>query len=134
MQNKEHKLQVECVKWFRYAYPQYRDLLFAIPNGGLRNKKVAKKLKAEGVVPGVPDLFLAVSKSYRIPISLGRFIDVPNNDDTNYHGLFIEMKVNPNKLTENQKRVIPKLESQNYACEVCYSFDEFKEIIESYLK
>ena len=32
--------------------------LFAIPNGGLRDKITAAKLKHEGVKPGVPDLML----------------------------------------------------------------------------
>ena len=60
MKNGEHQLQVECVKWFRFQYPKLANLLFAIPNGGLRNIKVATKLKAEGVLAGVPDLFLAI--------------------------------------------------------------------------
>lgn len=33
---------------------------FAIPNGGLRNIVVAKKLKAEGVRKGVSDIFIHV--------------------------------------------------------------------------
>ena len=46
---------------------------FAIPNGGLRNIIVAKKLKAEGVRAGTPDIF--------IPVPAGP-----------YCGMFLEMK------------------------------------------
>jgi hypothetical protein len=33
-------------------------LIFAIPNGEKRSITVAKRLKAEGVVRGIPDLFI----------------------------------------------------------------------------
>ena len=52
----EHIEQVTFVTWFRNTYPTVR--IFAIPNGGLRAKTTASKLKAEGVVSGVPDLFI----------------------------------------------------------------------------
>lgn len=52
----EHAEQVTFVAQFERAYPGTR--IFAIPNGGLRNMTTAKKLKAEGVRPGVPDLFV----------------------------------------------------------------------------
>jgi len=52
----EHEEQAGFVQWFRAKWP--RVLIFAIPNGGKRNISTAKKLKAEGVVPGVPDLFI----------------------------------------------------------------------------
>jgi hypothetical protein len=52
----EHDEQAGFVQWFRAKWP--RVLIFAIPNGGKRNISTAKKLKAEGVVPGVPDLFI----------------------------------------------------------------------------
>jgi hypothetical protein len=84
MKNLEHILQVECLKWFYYQYPKYSNLIFAIPNGGQRNIVVAKKLKEEGVKPGVPDLFLPV----------------PNNG---FCGLFIEMKSEKGILSNNQK-------------------------------
>lgn len=58
MNHPEHELQKSCVKWFRLQYPEYTNLLFAIPNGGKRNAREAARLKAEGVTPGVPDLFL----------------------------------------------------------------------------
>ena len=52
----EHVEQREFVSWFRKTYPDV--LLFAIPNGGKRNAVTAQKLKLEGVVPGVHDLFV----------------------------------------------------------------------------
>lgn len=52
----EHNEQVGFVTWFYLKFPEI--LLFAIPNGEYRNISVAKKLKQEGVVPGVPDLFI----------------------------------------------------------------------------
>lgn len=112
--NQEHQLQVSCVNWFRYQYPQYKMLLFAIPNGGQRNRIVAAKLKAEGVVSGVSDLFLSV----------------PNHGK---HGFYIEMKISGNKPTENQKKFLGLVDKFDYQTQVCYSFDEFKEAIKSYL-
>jgi hypothetical protein len=52
----EHEEQRELVRWFRQTYPG--TLIFAIPNGGARNIATAARLKAEGVVKGVPDLFV----------------------------------------------------------------------------
>ena len=52
----EHLEQARLVMWFRQTYPD--TLIFAIPNGGLRFKSQALKLKVEGVVPGIPDLFI----------------------------------------------------------------------------
>ena len=50
MRQEEHKIQCAIVKWFFYAYPQYRGgLFFAVPNGGHRNIQTARALKAEGV-------------------------------------------------------------------------------------
>ena len=52
----EHDEQVGFINWFRVKYPQV--LIFAIPNGEKRAITVAKRLKAEGVVRGIPDLFI----------------------------------------------------------------------------
>jgi hypothetical protein len=56
----EHAEQAAFVAWFRAQFPD--TLIFAIPNGahlagtvGQRAAKMAK-LKAEGFVPGIPDL------------------------------------------------------------------------------
>ena len=52
----EHEEQRELVSWFRKTHPGV--VIFAIPNGGARSASTAGRLKAEGVLPGVPDLFI----------------------------------------------------------------------------
>ena len=111
----EHKLQVACVRWFRLQHSAMADMLFAIPNGGQRNVIVATKLKAEGVTAGVPDLFLAVPS----------FI---------YSGMFIELKIAPNKPTPSQRQMIERLNDYGYFAIVCYSLDEFIEDVTDYLE
>ena len=44
------------VQWFRRTYKDVH--IFAIPNGGYRTPAGAAKMKATGVMPGVPDLFI----------------------------------------------------------------------------
>lgn len=113
MRDQEHQLQVSCVKWFRL---QYRGkIIYAIPNGGQRNKIVAAKLKAEGVASGVPDLHIPIANRF-------------------YHGLYIEMKVKPNSPTDPQKEMMNQLQANGYKCSVCYSLDEFMDIVNEYMK
>lgn len=124
MKEAEHRLQVACVNWFRYQYQPYSKLLFAIPNGGQRNAVTGAKLKAEGVVAGIPDLFLAMPKA------------IAKSPTESYHafsGLFIEMKIRPNKPTKHQQDMIKKLIGQGYKVTVCYSLDEFMIAIQSYI-
>lgn len=52
----EHEEQVAFVQWFRRKYSPVR--IFAIPNGGYRSRSTAAKLKSEGVMRGIPDLFI----------------------------------------------------------------------------
>jgi len=53
---REHVEQVTFLGWFAETYPGVKIL--AIPNGGYRHPNEAKKLKLEGVLSGVPDLFV----------------------------------------------------------------------------
>lgn len=114
MKKDEHKLQVACVKWFRYQYPNLYYNLFAIPNGGYRPDKTGVFLKAEGVVAGVSDIFLAIPRG-------------------GYHGAFIEMKILPKKPSKKQFEFAEKMKIYNYDWIVCYNFDQFKDFIEMYL-
>ena len=115
MKNLESQLQIACVRWFRYEFPEYGDLLFSVPNGGKRHIATARKLKAEGVVAGVSDLILMV----------------PNKD---YHGLCIEMKYGKGKQTDNQKRFQKSVEEQGYKYIVSRTFDDFEKRVSYYLK
>lgn len=54
----ESQIQQSCVKWFRLQFPEIGLLLFAVPNGGARNKREAGILKGEGVTAGVADMIL----------------------------------------------------------------------------
>jgi hypothetical protein len=111
--NLESQLQISCVRWFKYQYPQH--LIASIPNGGHRNKVTAGIMKAEGVLSGMPDLFIPVP-------SLSNF------------GLFIEMKAGKGVLSANQKDVIEKLQKEGYRVEVCRELEEFMEVVNDYLK
>ena len=105
------------MKWASLArckYPEL-DLLFAIPNGGKRHPAVAKKLKAEGVKAVVPDLFLPVARG-------------------GWHGLFIELKVGRNKLSEAQEKWHQWLDDEQYKVAICRSFDEVVNEITEYLE
>jgi len=53
---REHVEQVTFLGWFAENYPGVKIL--AIPNGGYRHPNEAVKLKIEGVLKGVPDLFI----------------------------------------------------------------------------
>jgi hypothetical protein len=52
----EHNHQVGFVTWWRNKYPDV--LIFAIPNGSWRDFRTAVKLRHEGVVRGIPDLYV----------------------------------------------------------------------------
>jgi hypothetical protein len=113
MKHHESKLQAQCVKWFRYQYPNH--VLFSVPNGGLRSYKTAIRMKQEGALAGVPDLFLAESTQ-------------------SHAGLFIEMKVGTVKPTDKQEKMHEQLRVGGYRVEVCRSFDEFVKLVEDYFQ
>jgi len=100
----EYMQQVRLVAWFR---ANYRDeVIFAIPNGGHRSKSQGLKLKNEGVLPGVPDLFIPGRR------------------------LFIEMKTEDGgTVSPAQKAMIQKLRDLGYRVEVCPGFESAKAVL-----
>jgi hypothetical protein len=108
----ESKLQQSCVKWFKYRYPYI--LIAAFPNEGKRTVQSAARMKAEGLLSGMPDLFICFGNSA-------------------YHGLFVEMKFGNGKTTTNQDEVIAKLTKQGYQVAVVNSLDMFIETVDNYL-
>lgn len=85
----EYMEQTGFVNWFRNKFQGV--LIFHIPNGEHRNISVGKRLKDEGVVAGIPDLFIPAWK------------------------VWIEMKTKDGgTLSFEQKRIHKYLESVGY--------------------
>lgn len=112
--NHETQLQVRCIRWFRFQYPNLVRLLYAIPNQGTRDKREASILKTAGVTPGLPDLHLAVARS-------------------GYHSLYVELKVGDNGLSDHQKAQIQVLQAEGHLVRVVRDIDEFMALINTYL-
>lgn len=117
----EHQEQVSFIhaakKYFREQQrEQLLPLLFAIPNGGARDPRVAASLKMEGVRPGVPDIFFAK------PV-FGKC------------GLFIEMKkAKGGSTSADQKAMMECLVQQGYCCVVAKGCDEAFGALKAYLE
>ena len=86
------------------SYSQRRITRFA--NGS--------KIKSRRSITGVSDLVLFIPTQ-------------------THHGLFIELKVKPNKQSAHQKEWEKLVTAMNYAYVVVYSFEDFKLQIEAYI-
>ena len=102
---------------------QYRHLalnLFAVGNGGARNRIEAAIMKGEGVTAGVADMILLAARN-------------------GYHGLCIEFKHDKTATSRKtyqspeQKAWQQAVENEGYKYAVVRSFDEFKDLIEYYI-
>lgn len=112
----EHQAQSALFKTVKMheAHRPELALLFAIPNGGHRNKLTAVKLKQEGVKAGVLDTCLPVARG-------------------GWHGAFIELKVGSNKPTPEQKEWIKNLMEQGYYCAVHWDWSQAFQCLIDYL-
>jgi hypothetical protein len=112
----ERPHQVTLIKWVRTVkdiYPVLR-LMYAVPNGGDRNLRVARKLKAEGVLAGVADLCLPAARR-------------------GYHGLYLEMKSEEGVATEEQKEFLRGVSGEGYCAVIAQGVDEARETLEWYI-
>ena len=113
----EHTEQAALISWCEVNRARHPELgmLFAIPNGEHRHRLTALKLKAQGVKPGVPDLYLAVPR-------------------WGYHGLFIEMKRRKGGSTsEAQQQWIKRLVAHGYSVQVCKGWESARDALQKYL-
>lgn len=79
-----------------------------VPNGGFRNKSVARKLKLQGVKTGVPDILIFFEP--RTAIELKR---------TDGKG----------KVSKDQKKWIKMLTEQGWSCYTCHGIDEAIDVV-----
>lgn len=115
----EGQLQIACVRWFRLQYPAYASLLFHPKNeadGATSGKKIAINA-ASGVVPGVPDLILALP-SIRYEENIGDL----SPHKAFYHALGIELKYgHTNQQSARQKEFQAFWEAAGYKYVLCRS-------------
>lgn len=109
--------------------------IFHIPNGGLRTKSQAAKLKAEGVRAGVSDLFLPVIKVEQGEGELGaRICDATGRVICRLiGGLWIEMKAPGGRESPEQIAFSQEAVSAGYAYSVCWGADEAWAVVKDYL-
>jgi len=101
----------ECIgflAWFKARFPGV--LIFHIGNERKCSIATGKRLKAEGIVAGIPDYMVPEMK------------------------LFIEMKKPGGKLSPAQKEIIPRLESAGYMVIVGYGARDASEKVLQHFK
>ncbi|HNH45327.1 MAG TPA: VRR-NUC domain-containing protein [Agitococcus sp.] len=119
MKHIESAHQAQVIEWSRWAYKAnpsrypMLNMLHCSLNGVKLSGTQAKVAKGQGMLSGVPDLFLPVPKN-------------------GFHGLFIEMKSEKGRVTENQHWFLTNAESVGYKAVVCYSAKEAISAIEAY--
>ena len=110
----EHEEQKNLFTWFRMRHTGM--LMYAIPNGGARSSITGARLRDEGVLAGVPDIFLLCPSGGK-------------------HGLYIEMKRQKGgRVSPAQKAVMQALRMQGYEVAVCHGWQEARDYIEQYLE
>lgn len=113
----EHLSQVRLIEWVHENEQRYPALawLFAVPNWfGTRTARQGARAKAEGRRAGVPDILFPVRRG-------------------SYVGLAIEMKAGKNTPSREQRLWLAHLAKQGWLTDVCYSFEEARDLILAYL-
>lgn len=100
----ESAIQKAVFKWVRMR-KDLEDLVFKIPNEGKRTASYGRRMREEGMLAGVFDIF----------------VSIPNHG---FHGMWLELKSKQGKLSLMQHRFKRKQESMGYFCVVCYDVDE----------
>lgn len=106
--------QAAFVARVKSYYPDV--VIFAIPNGGARRAKEAARMKGEGVLAGVCDLFVCEARG-------------------GFFGLFIEMKrTSSGRLSEEQRNFILNVETRGYCTAICHGREEAMAAFSEYMR
>lgn len=119
----ESCIQASCVVWLNNEHPETRGLYFCVPNENTQSVYESRrqqlisgsKRRAMGVVSGVSDTMLLMPRK-------------------GYHGLCIEFKTEKGIQSDAQIRWQGLVEAQGYKYAVCRSLEQFKEIINEYMR
>jgi hypothetical protein len=114
----EHKDQAVVMSWLSLNYPDV--LAFAVPNAAKRTHWESQRLRAEGMRPGVPDIYIEEARG-------------------GWFGLRVEMKklseiraINGG-LSDKQLEVREILMRKGYKVVTCYGSEHALKTIEYYL-
>lgn len=126
--------QMKVVEWCRITDWKRRtsgentiglEDIFHVPNGGLRSKSEAARLKAMGVLPGVSDLFLPVMAM--------------DDQGETYGGLWVEMKgldergKKDGRVSKEQADWLERMRRRGYRAVVAFGADEAIRAIAEYV-
>ena len=113
--------QAKVIEWAHCAYRTRSDLypllrrLHCSLNGVKLSRTQAGIAKGQGMLRGVPDLFLPVPRG-------------------NYAGLYIEMKrPDGGRVSKEQRQWLADLEAEGYMTAVCHTWPEAARVIVTYL-
>ena len=109
--------QAKVIAWARANernYP-YLWMLHSSLNGLKRTKNAQGKAKHQGMLSGVPDLFLPVKNNYFV-------------------GLYIEMKSAKGRVSVEQSRYLKCAAENGYSVVVCYSASDAINTIKAHLE
>ena len=117
----ESQEQTVVIRWFDLQHAAYKGRLVAVPNGahlagsGRQRAMKMARMKAEGLRPGFPDLFLPVPAQ-------------------GFHGLAIEMKRQKGSTTSREQLDwLNWLAEQGYMTALCKGAQAAMDTINSYL-
>lgn len=114
--SEEADIQSEFFSQVKLFFPRIPDkLLFAVPNGGSRNKLEAINLKRQGVKPGVSDVILLIPKG-------------------GFASLCLEFKTKIGKQSDEQKEFQKQAENCGSKYVIVRSVKEAIEEMKEYLK
>lgn len=113
--HEEDDIQESFFQSVRTVFPYLDKLIFAVPNGGSRNVIEAKRLKKQGVMPGVADILCLV----------------PNGE---FKFLCMETKIQKGKQSDDQKVFQKQTEQAGGRYIIFRSAAEGIKILQEYLK
>lgn len=107
--NAEARIQAAIITYVRTVAPDV--LIFHVPNGGLRSKSEAARMKWQGVVPGIPDLVL---------IGPGG------------RAYFLEVKTQEGRLSKAQSMMFWRLRGLHAHCHIVRSIDDVQAVLHAW--
>lgn len=108
----EHQIQSAFVRAFRYRWPHV--IICSFPNAARRSFALAARMKKEGLLAGMPDIFIARMAQ-------------------GYGGLFLEFKSKRGRVSPEQEKVMGILGEAGYLCHVVRSVEDAMKVTEVYM-